>query len=241
MSGKRVGESAAGLAGGASVAAIAGAEPRVIALADVPAQPWKNGGGLTRELLAWPTLADWTVRVSVADIERDGPFSAFPGVARWFVVLEGEGVRLAFADAVRRERVQRRGDPPLAFDGAAAPACRLVDGPTRDLNLMLRGAGREEGGLVPVAAGRAWRPAAAVCGLFTAVAGTCRDHRGAAFEIPAFSLAWFEAAPASLRFEPGEGERGEGQRGESAACTAAGSAGAIGWWIAAPPAAGAGA
>ena len=49
MSGKRVGESAAGLAGGASVAAIAGAEPRVIALADVPAQPWKNGGGLTRE------------------------------------------------------------------------------------------------------------------------------------------------------------------------------------------------
>jgi environmental stress-induced protein Ves len=41
--------------------------------------PWKNGGGVTRELLAWPGGGDWQVRISVAEIEADGPFSSFPG------------------------------------------------------------------------------------------------------------------------------------------------------------------
>ena len=228
MSGERLGGSAAGRAGAASITASAKARPRVIALADVPAQPWKNGGGLTRELLAWPSREDWAVRVSVADIERDGPFSAFPGVARWFVVLEGEGVRLSFADG---ERLQRRGDAPIAFDGAAAPGCRLVDGPTRDLNLMLRGA---DGMLVQAEAGRAWRPDAAACGLFAAVAGTCRDDHGAALEMPTFSLAWFDAAPASLSFDPTPG-------GVAATASTSGGAAVVGWWIAATPATGAGA
>lgn len=201
--------------------------PRIVVVADVAAQPWKNGGGLTRELLAWPSHGDWTVRVSVADITRDGPFSAFAGVVRWFAVLEGEGVRLAFADG---ERVQRRGDAPLAFDGAAAPGCRLVDGPTRDLNLMLRSAGgarSANSGLVPAEAGRAWRPAGAPCGFFAAMAGMCRSDDGVAVELPACSLAWFEAAPQALHFEPA-------QDAPRPAASAARHAGAIGWWIAAP-------
>ena len=49
-----------------------------VALADVPAQAWRNGGGTMRELLAWPDASDWQLRVSVAEIEADGPFSAFP-------------------------------------------------------------------------------------------------------------------------------------------------------------------
>lgn len=102
----------------------------------VSPQPWANGGGLTRELLREGGGHDWTLRLSVADIDRDGPFSALPGVVRWFAVLEGAGVALAFADG---ERVLRAGDPPLRFDGADAPGCRLLAGPTRDLNLMLRG------------------------------------------------------------------------------------------------------
>lgn len=102
----------------------------------VAATPWKNGGGRTRELLRWPEGGAWRLRVSLADIDADGPFSAFPGVTRWFVVLEGEGVELHFDD---RRRVLRPGDAPLSFDGAAAPGCRLLGGPTRDLNLMLQG------------------------------------------------------------------------------------------------------
>ena len=38
--------------------------------------PWKNGGGVTRELLRLPADGgdDWTLRISVADIAADGPF-----------------------------------------------------------------------------------------------------------------------------------------------------------------------
>ena len=99
--------------------------------------PWKNGGGVTRELLRLPADGgdDWTLRISVADIAADGPFSPFPGVTRWFAVLEGAGVRLAFPE--RTLNVQR-GDAPLCFDGADGPGCTLLDGATRDLNVMVR-------------------------------------------------------------------------------------------------------
>ncbi len=108
-------------------------------LEDTLPQPWRNGGGSTWELLAWPQAAPWQVRVSVAEIARDGPFSAFPGVDRWFAVLEGAGVVLALPQG---ERLQAPADAPLRFDGEAAPACRLVHGPTLDLNLMVeRGGG----------------------------------------------------------------------------------------------------
>ena len=116
-----------------------------VRLADCLPQPWRNGGGLTHELLAWAgpagdaaalpgsTPPAWTVRVSVAEIARDGPFSPYPGVDRAFAVLEGGGVVLAWP---RGDTVCRPGDEALCFDGAQAPGCRLVDGPTLDLNLM---------------------------------------------------------------------------------------------------------
>ena len=98
--------------------------------------PWKNGGGVTRELLRLPAGGDdSTLRISVADIGADGPFSPFPGVTRWFAVLDGAGVRLAFAD---RTLNVGPGDAPLRFEGADAPDCTLLDGPTRDLNVMVR-------------------------------------------------------------------------------------------------------
>lgn len=112
----------------------------LVSLAASTAQPWRNGGGITHELLAWPADAgaDWQVRVSVATIAADGPFSPFPGVQRWFKVLEGEGVRLRHRAGQRRCTVS---STPWHFDGADAPQCQLIAGPTRDLNLMLRGSG----------------------------------------------------------------------------------------------------
>lgn len=111
-------------------------------LQDAPAQTWRNGGGVTRELLAWSagevradTGVAWELRVSVADITRDGPFSAFPGIRRCFAVLEGDGVELMLDGQARRLTSV---DDPLGFDGAAAPGCRLLGGATRDLNLMVR-------------------------------------------------------------------------------------------------------
>jgi environmental stress-induced protein Ves len=108
----------------------------VVRAQDIPPTPWKNGGGMARDLLCWPGVADWHWRISLADVEADGPFSSYPGVQRWFAVVEGAGVELDFGGRAVRIRA---GDTPLAFDGAAAPGCRLIDGPTRDINLMLRG------------------------------------------------------------------------------------------------------
>jgi len=180
---------------------------------DVPAQRWRNGGGLTRELLAWPAGEAWQVRVSVAEIEADGPFSRFPGVQRWFSVLTGAGVELSVGD--QRHRLQR-GDKPLFFAGDLPTVCRLLDGPTRDLNLMLRGAG---GAMLTAVDAQPWSPAAQQCGLFSAVAGQCEaqlDGRVTTAEVPAYSLLWFAGAPKTLRFTAGQRP-----------------AGLIGWWLAA--------
>ena len=128
-------------------------------------QAWRNGGGRTRELLARPAGADWKLRVSLADIEADGPFSAFPGVQRWFAVVQGAGVVLRFANGQRRVQA---GDAPLCFDGGEGPGCSLTGGPTRDLNLMVRSG---IGAMQPVEAGRAWNERFDERGLFTLCAG----------------------------------------------------------------------
>jgi environmental stress-induced protein Ves len=121
---------------------------QVVQLQDARPQPWRNGGGLTRELLAWPPGAPaWALRVSVAEVEAAGPFSAFPGVQRCFAVLEGGGLRL---DWPGRSVVLAAGGPPLAFDGADAPQATPLHGPSIDLNLMVRhDAGRAWMGLAP--------------------------------------------------------------------------------------------
>ena len=113
----------------------------LIRVDDVAPQPWKNGGGVTRELLRLPRAGateadDWSLRISVADIAADGPFSPFPGVRRHFAVIGGAGVRLRWPDGRVRELTKKSG--PFAFDGADAPHCELIDGPTRDLNVMVR-------------------------------------------------------------------------------------------------------
>jgi uncharacterized protein len=108
---------------------------KTVRLADCPALPWRNGGGHTHELLAWPSAADWQLRVSVAEIAADGPFSPYPGIDRWFAVLGGAGVVLALPQG---EITLRPGSAAVAFAGETAPACRLIDGPTHDLNLMRR-------------------------------------------------------------------------------------------------------
>lgn len=112
----------------------------MVPLADCALVPWRNGGGRTRELLSWPPGLQWQVRVSVAEIEADGPFSSFEGIERCFTVLSGAGVVLSLP----RGDVRLTTDSDsVSFAGEDAPMCRLIDGPTRDLNLMVRrGAGR---------------------------------------------------------------------------------------------------
>jgi environmental stress-induced protein Ves len=111
---------------------------RILRAADRIATPWKNGGGVTRELAVFPPGAamdafEW--RISLAEIAADGAFSTFPGVDRVLTVIEGQGLML---DVDGRLLALDAASPPLAFAGDAEVSARLTDGPIRDLNLMVR-------------------------------------------------------------------------------------------------------
>jgi environmental stress-induced protein Ves len=99
----------------------------------LPPEPWKNGGGVTRTLAADPA-GRW--RVSIADIDRNGPYSRFPGFDRVSVVLSGKGVTLQGGG----KAVPLRPHVAAVFDGDALLQSTLVGGPVRVLNLfVLRG------------------------------------------------------------------------------------------------------
>ncbi len=98
-------------------------------------QPWKNAGGTTTELALHEEGAQCLWRLSVADIERSGPFSDFSGYERIIMLLEGDGMELTLDGA----HVERMDEPfrPFTFDGAAKTQCRLLGGAVKDLNLMV--------------------------------------------------------------------------------------------------------
>jgi environmental stress-induced protein Ves len=157
----------------------------ILPLDRVTPQPWKNGGGQTRELFVWPPGGPWSLRISVADIRSNGPFSAFPGIERWFAVLEGDGVLLQFPQ--RRERLDPD-SPPLHFDGAEAPHCELPGGPTRDLNLMLR-TGAGHGLMQRVDGGAEWLSRAPLRAVFTIQPALLQIGDLDAARLPGWSLA----------------------------------------------------
>lgn len=105
-----------------------------------PAIPWKNGGGTTKEIACWPvdsTMSDFDWRISVADIDMDGPFSVFPGIDRTIMLLNGAGVQLTADDGSFAHTLSS----PLApfhFSGDTSLDCALLEGSTQDFNIMAR-------------------------------------------------------------------------------------------------------
>lgn len=115
---------------------------------------WKNHQGWTREIVRSSDLApskngrsnnafsgveaqsndDWLWRLSVAEIEQDAAFSAFPGIDRELILLSGNGLRLRFGD--NREQTLQRTYQSLRFPGECAVQGELIDGATTDLNIM---------------------------------------------------------------------------------------------------------
>lgn len=109
-------------------------------LRQVPAAPWKNGGGATRELACWPPGADmehFDWRVSVATIAQSGPFSRFAGVDRVITLLAGDGVHLRQRETGIDHRLDRALEP-FAFAGDGGMDCDLLGSTSEDLNLMMR-------------------------------------------------------------------------------------------------------
>ena len=72
----------------------------------------------------------------MAEVAREGAFSAFAGIDRTLTLLSGAGMVLEFAQggAVALDTHA----PPLPFPGEAAIHARLRDGPILDLNVMTR-------------------------------------------------------------------------------------------------------
>ena len=163
---------------------------RLVPLDQVPSQPWRNGGGSTQELLTWPAADDWLLRISVAQIEQNGPFSAYPGIDRWFAVVRGNGVALRFAG---RTSELTQGSAPLRFDGAAAPDCNLLNGSTQDLNLMVRD-DRGRGGMTRVTVGETWHSTVRLRSVFTSEPATLHVDGRHDVVLPPDTLAWSDDA-----------------------------------------------
>ncbi|HEY1879148.1 MAG TPA: HutD family protein [Caulobacteraceae bacterium] len=106
--------------------------------ADRSPQPWKNGGGLTWPVAVSPEGAglgsfDW--RLSLAVVEAGGPFSAFSGVDRLMMVLDG---RLELDIAGNDRLLLDECGEAASFPGDAEVTAKVLDGPAADLNLMVR-------------------------------------------------------------------------------------------------------
>ena len=100
--------------------------------------PWKNGGGVTREVAAHPPgtgSGDFDWRISIASVSRGGPFSVFPGVDRELAVLEGA---LSLSIEGRADVSVRPGSPPLRFPGDVPCSGEPLVTPVTDLNVMTR-------------------------------------------------------------------------------------------------------
>ncbi|PLZ00161.1 histidine utilization protein HutD [Burkholderia sp. WAC0059] len=114
--------------------------------ADLTPSPWKNGGGITREIAAWPSdgaLPDtFAWRASLAEIAQAGPFSRFAGVDRTLVLLDGAGLLLdetrAGGNALRAMHTLSGPLDKARFAGESGIDARLAGGPVRVFNLMVR-------------------------------------------------------------------------------------------------------
>jgi environmental stress-induced protein Ves len=100
--------------------------------------PWKNGQGVTSELAIseGSSLADFTWRISIAQVDKDGTFSDFSGLHRTLVLLDGQGIELCHDDNTRNRLVR-----PLdfaEFDGGSRTVGTLISGPITDFNVMSR-------------------------------------------------------------------------------------------------------
>ena len=99
-------------------------------------QPWKNGGGITHEIVREDDALGTRWRVSIAEVASDGPFSRFDGIDRIILMLTGNGFCLHGVGADPERIVSPL--QPFAFPGEAVIQCMLVAGPVRDFNLMSR-------------------------------------------------------------------------------------------------------
>jgi hypothetical protein len=97
---------------------------------EVAPEPWANGGGTTRVLAR---AGDGSWRISLADIDRDGPFSTFAGRHRLLTVVDGPVLGLEVDGETHVVEPQR----PFAFSGDADVVATVPEGAVRALNVVV--------------------------------------------------------------------------------------------------------
>lgn len=95
-------------------------------------KPWKNHGGITHEIFRRDHGAEMLWRLSLAEVDTDGPFSIFAGMMRILTVIRGNGLCLTAPD----ETLMALPHQPLRFSGDLRIDSRRLDGAVRDLNLI---------------------------------------------------------------------------------------------------------
>ncbi|WP_104088668.1 HutD family protein [Cryobacterium sp. N19] len=106
----------------------------ILRVADRVDVPWRNGAGVTSEILVSPGDGDFDWRLSIATVDSDAPFSTFGGVDRCLLALSEQGL-----DLVDAGRLVRLGAfESHTFAGENEVASFGVTRPTLDLNLMTR-------------------------------------------------------------------------------------------------------
>lgn len=111
---------------------------RRFALDQLPAEPWRNGGGVTRTLASGDATEDtpWSWRVSVATIERNGAFSCFAGVDRTSMLIGGE--QLVLDDTEGRTVLRMGLHEAGSYPGEAQLHARVQGAPLQCLNVMVQ-------------------------------------------------------------------------------------------------------
>lgn len=114
---------------------------RLLRAADRRAEPWKNSGGVTREVAACRAEAeagtgDFDWRVSVAEVAAPGPFSCFTNVDRVLTIIRGD-LHLEF-ESDRPSTTLTERSAPHAFPGDLPTFGTPVSGVAHDLNVMVR-------------------------------------------------------------------------------------------------------
>mgnify|MGYP001805998356 CR=1 FL=1 len=178
----------------------------------LPARPWKNGAGLTREIASSPrgaTLDNFDWRLSVAEVAVNGPFSAYAGIDRTIALLRGAGMRLRSDDG----RLDHRLDAvaaPFCFDGEAAIEATLLDGACSDFNVMTR-RGHYSAEVLPLSIDTTLSPAEAL--MLLCVSGTWSVSVSPTELLrPAQGLLW-RSPVARPRVSPQPFREGEGNAG----------------------------
>jgi len=110
---------------------------RVVKFRTYRNMPWRNGKGFTLEIAREPAAgADFAWRLSLADIDRDGEFSAYPGYRRALVLIAGNALKLTFqGHGSCFLHCARRA---ARFEGEWKTRCAVPQGRCTDLSLIVR-------------------------------------------------------------------------------------------------------